>query len=221
MNGGIHLKKHSFFQNPLALLPLLAVVLLLSLVQLLCLAPGLRGRALWLYAVAPRILVFAAAAALLCLYASRIARLQRQVDTDPLTGLASKALLERRLSEVYPAIACVGVLYFDVDGLKNINDHGGHAAGDRLLCAMADALRTAIPPNADCYRIGGDEFLVVVPHAAEADLQDILRAWEQCAPISACVGTASGAGRQLRESIDRADRAMYRKKQRAPQPADL
>lgn len=54
----------------------------------------------------------------------------------------------------------VGVAYIDLNGLKAINDNYGHAKGDKFICAAADILRSVFPDNA--YRVGGDEFVIVI-----------------------------------------------------------
>lgn len=81
-------------------------------------------------------------------------QLRRQAFTDPLTGLANRALLfdrlERALAEVHPGRS-VGVLLLDLDGFKAVNDTLGHAAGDQLLTAVAGRLRGCVrtPPDRD------------------------------------------------------------------------
>ncbi len=54
----------------------------------------------------------------------------------------------------------VGVAYIDLNGLKAINDNYGHAKGDKFICAAADILKSVFPNNA--YRVGGDEFVIVI-----------------------------------------------------------
>jgi diguanylate cyclase (GGDEF)-like protein len=98
--------------------------------------------------------------------------LQEQAQTDPLTGLANRrALLTRLEAECRRAaryrthLTCVMA---DLDGLKSANDELGHAAGDAVLTAVADHLRGELRETDFGARIGGDEFVVVLPHTDAA-----------------------------------------------------
>ena len=84
-------------------------------------------------------------------------RLRHSAETDALTGLANRAVLEERLSREASA-----VLLVDLDRFKHINDSHGHAAGDECLRQTASALRFACPADALVARLGGDEFVVVL-----------------------------------------------------------
>ncbi len=85
--------------------------------------------------------------------------LRMVADRDPLTTLANR----RALGEVLRAVQPVGamLLFFDLDGLKALNDRHGHLAGDRCLRDFAGALRDSFRPDDHVIRYGGDEFLVV------------------------------------------------------------
>jgi len=90
-------------------------------------------------------------------------RLLDQVRTDPLTGLGSQARwqmeLERR--ERSPS-APLTVVLLDLNGFKRYNDTFGHPAGDKMLGMLGKRLQAAVEPEATAYRLGGDEFLVLV-----------------------------------------------------------
>lgn len=98
----------------------------------------------------------------------RAARLQELLLKDPLTGLFNRNGLfdqgERVLDRTRSSHATAAVLWVDLDGLKRINDHFGHAAGDALIQATAARLRDAFGPDAVCARLGGDEFGIVLPN---------------------------------------------------------
>ncbi|MDI1447577.1 GGDEF domain-containing protein [Polyangium sp. 6x1] len=87
--------------------------------------------------------------------------------TDPLTGLANRRHLDARLAEELTRLAryegSVAVLLVDVDHLKQINDRGGHEAGDAALHAVAAALRRSCRAIDLPSRYGGDEFVVLLP----------------------------------------------------------
>jgi two-component system, cell cycle response regulator len=91
--------------------------------------------------------------------------LLEQVRTDPLTGLANRGRMQvdlpvllARASEEHP----VALLLFDLNGFKHYNDSFGHPAGDELLMRLGGALRSAVGDDGVAYRIGGDEFCVLL-----------------------------------------------------------
>jgi len=90
-------------------------------------------------------------------------QLLEQVRTDPLTGLGSQARLrmDLELRERQPAPALTLIL-LDLNGFKRYNDNFGHPAGDKMLAKLGKRLKAAIEPPATGYRLGGDEFLVLV-----------------------------------------------------------
>lgn len=84
---------------------------------------------------------------------------------DPLTGLASRALLLDRLSSTLTALpqrgSVLAVIMVDLDGLKPVNDHYGHLTGDQLLVAAAEELLRTVRAGDTVGRLGGDEFVVL------------------------------------------------------------
>ncbi|MEQ1505223.1 MAG: GGDEF domain-containing protein [Myxococcota bacterium] len=96
---------------------------------------------------------------------ARAARLEVEVRTDPLTGLANRLALHhalrRALDDATRFAASWVVLYVDLDGFKAVNDTLGHDAGDAVLIQVADALRTAVRGGDTVARLGGDEFAIV------------------------------------------------------------
>ena len=90
-----------------------------------------------------------------------------QATHDALTGLPNRHLIIDRLTQAL-ALATrlstsIGLIFVDLDSFKEINDTGGHAAGDAVLRAVADRLVTAVRPMDSVSRLGGDEFVVVLP----------------------------------------------------------
>lgn len=91
--------------------------------------------------------------------------LLEQVRTDPLTGLGNRGRMQvdleslcERAGEEHPAT----VLFLDLNGFKRFNDTFGHPEGDRLLTRLGHALRDAIGEDGTAYRVGGDEFCVLL-----------------------------------------------------------
>lgn len=110
------------------------------------------------------------------------AELQRLAVTDPLTGLANREWFrhvfetERRRAERRESVASVLVL--DLDHFKRINDRLGHDAGDEALCRAAELLRARMRPGDTLCRLGGEEFVVLLPGTvleAGADIAETLR----------------------------------------------
>lgn len=141
-------------------------------------------------------------------------RLNEVAFADPLTRLPNRRALDRDLTrEIARATrgrlgltAVVG----DLDGLKQINDSLGHAAGDRTLQALADALRRALRGEDCAYRIGGDEFVVLLPGASCADAELVMaRAKGAGAPaFSWGAATFPGDGTDGAAVLEVADRRL-------------
>jgi two-component system cell cycle response regulator len=105
--------------------------------------------------------------------------LARLARTDALTGIMNRrAILERLAEEIARAereSTRLGIGMVDIDHFKRINDVYGHAAGDQVLCEIAERSSGAIRLYDSFGRIGGEEFLVVLPGAESLDLGDVLQ----------------------------------------------
>ena len=109
--------------------------------------------------------------------ALRNARLFAQVEElaarDRLTGLYNRRLFEEHLDVAVARARRSGeelsLLVVDLDGLKRINDLGGHTAGDEALQALAEALSTTTRATDVACRLGGDEFAVILPGSTPTD----------------------------------------------------
>lgn len=141
---------------------------------------------------------------------------------DDLTGALTRgaltrgALLQRleaRLREAHRTGAALSVVSADVDDFTSVNDTRGHLAGDEVLAGLVATWRAALGPGACIGRVGGDEFVVVLPgRDADAAARWVsgTRA-RTAAPWSA--GIASVApGDTVRDLLDRADVALYEAK---------
>ena len=97
--------------------------------------------------------------------------LAHQAFHDGLTGLANRVLFRDRLEQAFliaqDGTGAVGVLFVDLDDFKEVNDTLGHAVGDQLLVAVGRRIAQAIGPGNTAARMGGDEFAILVPDAAD------------------------------------------------------
>lgn len=152
----------------------------------------------------------------------RIDNLYELAVLDPLTGLYNRRFVEDRLrSEIARAkrhSEPLMVLASDLDDLKQINDRLGHAAGDLVLTELAHRIRKAVRGSDFAVRMGGDEFLVLLPGCPPEKVKVVL---SRLAPFEMDfggekIGVSSSAGYAqyqpgdtVEQLLGRADRALY------------
>lgn len=135
---------------------------------------------------------------------------------DMLTGLYNRNkyinVLETTKNTI---IKNAGVAYMDLNGLKSINDNYGHASGDQFISSAANILNSIFPDN--CYRIGGDEFVVIklnVDSGTYAAMIDELRDALKKNNVSASIGSLyKEEVTDLEELLKSADKLMYKEKE--------
>ena len=151
--------------------------------------------------------------------------LQYTAHHDQLTGLLNRAGLERlrERADVQRELAAQPyvLLVLDIDHFKRINDQHGHLFGDRVLCAVADAVSRSVRSTDVAARFGGEEFLVVLPDTrldGGAEIAErIRREVAQLTlpvPVTVSVGIADSASNTggPEQVFERADQALYRAK---------
>lgn len=155
--------------------------------------------------------------------------LRRQAAIDPLTGLYNRREFHHRAAQEVARArregSALSLLMFDLDHFKLINDRHGHAAGDAALQAVADLARAVFRHCDIACRVGGEEFIVLLPasdlaaaaRAAERFLQH-LRASDiafggQRLPVRATLGVATLGAQSLDGLMRQADSALYAGKQ--------
>ena len=156
----------------------------------------------------------------------RMDHLEQLADQDPLTPVMNRRAFVREMSRIMAFAerydATSAVLYFDVNGLKEINDNLGHAAGDKALSHVAEALVANVRGSDVVGRLGGDEFGVILARADEEQART--KAQQLAEAIAAdpvdldgkptSINVAYGAhgltaDQEASDALDAADRAMY------------
>ncbi|HET7427936.1 MAG TPA: diguanylate cyclase, partial [Gaiellales bacterium] len=121
--------------------------------------------------------------------------LRRAALTDQLTGLANRRALDNELDRICRSGVDVCLLLLDVDGLKDVNDELGYQQGDHLIAALARSITEAVDEGTVAARMGGDEFVVILPDATEKQARRqakrILRRFRR-QPLHRRVGEISG-----------------------------
>ncbi len=166
----------------------------------------------------------------------RIADLEDLADRDALTPVLNRRAFVRELARILSFGERYGMagslLYFDLNGLKRINDGLGHAAGDAALGHVARVLSELVRDTDVVGRLGGDEFGVILAQSdgvvAAAKARELARA-VQAEPVDVDgrrmrVKVAFGvhsftAGERAKEALAAADRAMYLRKSKSTPPA--
>ena len=160
-------------------------------------------------------------------------RLEFMAAHDPLTRLPNRYRLREELDRLLrDGSRPLAVLYLDLDGFKAINDRHGHAQGDRQLRETADGLRQALRHGDTIARIGGDEFVALLPDCSGPDdaravagvLQSALDQRQAHSPfprigVSIGVACCPADGRDAETLLRRADADMYaikHRRERAP-----
>lgn len=151
-------------------------------------------------------------------------------DTDALTGLSNRRAglkrLEAHLHAARASGAPLAVGFLDIDLFKRINDVHGHAVGDRVLVTVAQQLRESVRDPADVIRMGGEEFLLLLPGVGAAAARERLEAMRRHVAttgtaldiheleVSASIGLAvlEDGDTETTSLLRRADAAMYRAK---------
>jgi diguanylate cyclase (GGDEF)-like protein len=170
--------------------------------------------------------VFANQAMMAVIAAGHVEQLRRQADRDPLTGLLNRRAFVRELDAEIERSRRYGrslaLAIGDLDGFKEINDSDGHPAGDRALEHVAALLGGAVRASDAVFRIGGDEFALLLPETAARDAREVAERVAQTIAVDITVphdlaisfGVAlfPEDGDSSKDLIWRADKALYEAK---------
>jgi diguanylate cyclase (GGDEF)-like protein len=197
-----------WFDLPVALW--FAGVSSVGLVVVLVMAPGDYYPAL----VVPWVLISIICFGLVLTIGLLMRHLNRQLVTDPLTGLLNRTGLYRAIEQPddIRASPCA-VVVIDLDRFKDVNDREGHLAGDRALIDFADAIRSVVRTDDLAIRSGGDEFILVLPGTSLDGVTSMLGRLRDRTAIAWSWGTGAwGPDEDFDAALARADQAMYRQK---------
>jgi GGDEF domain-containing protein len=150
-----------------------------------------------------------------------VARLRDEAYVDPLTGLLNRRAFERDIhreaSRAHRHGRNFTVILADVDGLKRANDTQGHNAGDLLLRAIAGAMAGALRAGDAAYRVGGDEFTMLLTDTDREVVPSVVARLRRAGapPFGWGAATFPDDGTDMESLLDRADTELIRRRGRA------
>ncbi len=154
-------------------------------------------------------------------------RLRHEATHDSLTGLPNRRAFDTHVVREIDRGVGFALVLCDMDNLKRLNDTHGHEAGDEALQLLAAALQSQLRRSDEAYRIGGDEFAVILPAANRLDAERVVRRLRDAVagrllasgdPIDASFGVSVyEPGDDPERLVVRADDALYQAKRRREQ----
>ena len=160
-----------------------------------------------------------------------MSKLENQASTDPMTGLYNRRFFmehaDLRLKECLRNNKSFSIIYYDIDKFKSVNDIYGHAAGDAIICTVAEISSNQVRPYDLVARFGGEEFIIFLPDAdievAEMIAERLRKSVEekeidhdsQMLNVTISLGVVNSEGNMsdLNELIGIADKALYEAKE--------
>jgi diguanylate cyclase (GGDEF)-like protein len=152
--------------------------------------------------------------------ATQLAETKFLADHDPLTRLLNRrALLHRLVASESLGPHPLALVFLDLDNFKEVNDGHGHAVGDRVLARFSSLLAELVPSDGRAFRVGGDEFALLLADAGEQEARDLIGRVRAALEgnidpllrsLTASFGIATNStGRSADELLPVADEAMY------------
>ncbi|OES45818.1 sensor domain-containing diguanylate cyclase [Domibacillus iocasae] len=153
-------------------------------------------------------------------YEKRANYAENESNIDPLTGYFNRRYLEKTIKD----LDIYSIILFDIDHFKKINDQYGHILGDEVLKYVADMVKTETREIDLCFRIGGEEFLIILPdtglETAQMVAEKIRKSLETTnsptgkpVTLSIGIGNTSTMTIHFEELLNMTDQALYRAKQ--------
>lgn len=187
---------------------------------------------LLLYFIVPRAMLLFAVVLMVVHISDTIANkaaneehLKYMSEIDDMTDVYNRNKYLDMVRVYYPHIPEISVIFWDVNGLKYTNDNLGHESGDVLIKGIASSIIKAVDNAGMIYRIGGDEFVAILEGNDDTVVDDIIARYNSIADkknenrydgiqISASIGKAYGAGRNIEDIVKKADADMYIQKKK-------
>ena len=163
--------------------------------------------------------------------AGQLEQLRALAEQDPLTGLLNRRTfmheLEQEVERARRYDRSLALVLCDLDHFKALNDTHGHPAGDEALRRLADVVTTGLRVGDSAFRIGGDEFALLLPEATEAEAEAAARRLAAAFGVAADpafadlgitfgIATVPGDASESEALIRRADAALYERKRSRP-----
>jgi diguanylate cyclase (GGDEF)-like protein len=156
---------------------------------------------------------------------ARIVKLNKEVQTDPLTGLLNRRALSAVLDVLRTEYRPFSLVTLDIDHFKQVNDQYGHDVGDAVLKKLAGLMQACSRDSDYACRVGGEEFLILLPEVsleAASEFAERLRVAVQqdaidiVGSITISLGVAHwpGSADDITDVLKAADEEMYLAKQR-------
>jgi diguanylate cyclase (GGDEF)-like protein len=153
-------------------------------------------------------------------YQKKLTYVESESNLDPLTGYYNRRSLEKKLSD----LGMYSIVLFDIDRFKAVNDQFGHQVGDEVLKYMSELAKKETRESDLCFRIGGEEFLIVLPETDMALAQTIAERIRKTAEvtnsptgkpitISMGIGNSPTTARHFSELFKMTDQALYKAKE--------
>ena len=158
-----------------------------------------------------------------------IAKLTYLKETDIKTNVFNKNKYEEMIQTYYPKMSQVGVIFWDLNNLKIINDQYGHDMGDKAIEKLSSAINYYSSERRRTYRVGGDEFVMIIDNPEEGEETSIIKSINESLNkekidgiinASCAAGSAVGQGKDIREIIKKADTLMYQNKKCSKEARD-
>lgn len=145
-----------------------------------------------------------------------LSELEHKSIYDGLCGIKNRSAMEMTTKKIKRRNYSVGVLYADANGLKVVNDTLGHEAGDALLKGISEIMSRHFDPD-DIYRVGGDEFVVILPRVSKEDFIDSCKKLREDFAATQGISVANGwdwgaSSTCVDDIMKTADRLMYEDK---------
>lgn len=152
-----------------------------------------------------------------------MSQIELMATTDSLTGLVNRRQMQLHLEEAVSTGQSFVLLLMDIDHFKQVNDQHGHNVGDSVLREISKHIHTCLRPHDLLGRWGGEEFLVLLPHASHHDVQQLTelllqhtrqQTFPQELTLTLSIGGAQyESGERPEDVVHRADMALYQAKQ--------